>query len=51
MEWKRTQAPSQVHDCDCGGDAVEELADGLVRRYRCAECHTGLGDVTMGHEP
>jgi hypothetical protein len=30
---------------------VEKLADGLVTRYRCGECHTELGDLTMGHEP
>lgn len=51
MEWKRSAAPSAINACSCGSSAVEELADGLVRRYRCAECHSGLGDMTMGHEP
>ena len=51
MEWARCKPPSQIHSCECGSTVVEELADGLVRRYRCAECETGLGDVTMGHEP
>jgi hypothetical protein len=51
MEWTRCKPPSQINSCSCGSTVVEELADGLVRRYRCAECQSGLGDVTMGHEP
>jgi hypothetical protein len=51
MEWTRCKPPSQVNACDCGSDVVEELADGLVTRYRCGDCHTNLGDLTMGHEP
>lgn len=51
MQWKRSSAPSQLNACSCGSDAVEEKADGLVTLYRCADCHTVLGDITMGHEP
>lgn len=51
MEWSRAPQPSQIDDCDCGSDDVEEKPDGLVRLYRCRECHTILGDLTMGHEP
>lgn len=51
MEWTRCKPPAQVHDCDCGSGVVEQRSDGLVRQYRCGRCHTGLGDITMGHEP
>jgi len=51
MEWTPTAAPAQLNACDCGSDDVEERPDGLVRLYRCAECHTTLGDIVMGHEP
>jgi hypothetical protein len=51
VQWKRSSAPSQLNACSCGSDAVEEKADGLVTLYRCADCHTVLGDITMGHEP
>jgi hypothetical protein len=51
MEWKRVARPAQLNACGCGSDVVEEKPDGLVRLYRCASCHTILGDLTMGHEP
>ena len=51
MDWKRSSAPAQLKECSCGSTAVEELADGLVTRYRYADCETSLGDITMGHEP
>jgi hypothetical protein len=51
VDWKRSSAPAQLKECSCGSTAVEELADGLVTRYRCADCETSLGDITMGHEP
>lgn len=51
MNWSRCKPPSQVHACECGSDIVEKMADGLVTRYRCGDCQTGLGDLTMGHEP
>jgi len=51
MEWKRTAAPTTLMSCDCGCDAVEQRADGLVRLYRCAGCQSSLGDITIGHEP
>jgi predicted SprT family Zn-dependent metalloprotease len=51
MEWTRTSAPSIVNACECGSDKVEVRPDGLVKLYRCAECHTSLGDLTMGREP
>jgi len=34
MAWKRTAAPTTLMSCNCGRDAVEEKADGLVRLYR-----------------
>lgn len=51
MEWTRVPRPSQLADCGCGSEIVEEKPDGLVRLYRCGECGTILGDLTMGHEP
>ncbi len=51
MNWKPSAAPSQLNSCDCGSDDVEERPDGLVTAYRCADCGTSLGDITMGHEP
>ena len=51
MEWKVSAAPAQLKSCDCGADAVEKKPDGLVKLYRCAECKSILGDLTMGHEP
>lgn len=51
MEWKRAAPPATLNACDCGGDFVEKKPDGLVRLYRCGDCHTVLGDFTMGHEP
>lgn len=51
MEWIRCKPPSTVKACDCGSKYVEKRPDGLVKSYRCAECHAGLGDITMGHEP
>jgi hypothetical protein len=51
VDWKRSSAPAQLRSCSCGSTAVEEKADGLVTRYRCADCLTSLGDITMGHEP
>lgn len=51
MEWTTTSPPPGLNSCDCGSTAVEERPDGLVRLYRCADCHNILGDMTMGHEP
>lgn len=51
MEWKPSAPPAQLKSCDCGSDDVEEKPDGLVRLFRCADCKTSLGDITMGHEP
>jgi hypothetical protein len=51
MEWNRATRPTQLNACSCGHEAVEEKPDGLVRLYRCAKCHSILGDMTMGHEP
>jgi len=51
VDWKRSSAPAQLQECSCGSTAVEEKADGLVTRYRCADCGDSLGDITMGHEP
>ncbi|MFC7073321.1 hypothetical protein ACFQJ7_01090 [Halovenus rubra] len=51
MEWKRVTPPSQLRSCSCGCDYVDEKPDGLVKLYRCSDCHTILGDLTMGHEP
>lgn len=51
MEWKRVTPPAQLQDCVCGCEYVEKKPDGLVKLYRCWECQTILGDLTMGHEP
>jgi hypothetical protein len=51
MEWSKAATPSQLKSCGCGSDSVEMKADGLVKHYRCAECLSSLGDITMGHEP
>lgn len=51
MNWKPSAAPSQLNSCDCGSESVEEKPDGLVTLYRCADCGTSLGDITIGHEP
>lgn len=51
MNWKRCSPPSQLNSCDCGSDVVELSSDGIVREYRCGDCHTSLGDITIGHEP
>lgn len=51
MEWYTSAAPAALQACECGSDAVEKKPDGLVRLYRCADCKTLLGDLTMGHEP
>jgi transcription initiation factor TFIIIB Brf1 subunit/transcription initiation factor TFIIB len=51
MEWRPAVAPAILNACDCGSDDVEKKPDGLVKLYRCADCGTVLGDITMGHEP
>jgi hypothetical protein len=51
MEWTPTAAPAMLNACDCGSDSVEVRPDGLVKLYRCADCESILGDITMGHEP
>ncbi len=51
MNWKRCMKPSHVHACSCGSDIVEVKPDGMVREYRCGDCHTNLGNTMMGHEP
>jgi hypothetical protein len=51
MSWKPVPAPPILDSCDCGSESVETQSDGLVKRYRCADCNTFLGDITMGHEP
>jgi hypothetical protein len=51
MEWTPTSAPAMLNACDCGSDDVEVRPDGLVKLYRCADCESALGDLTMGHEP
>lgn len=51
MQWASSVRPSQLRSCECKSEAVEQRPDGIVRLYRCAECHTILGDIAMGHEP
>jgi hypothetical protein len=51
MEWTPTATPAMLNACDCGSDSVEVRPDGLVKLYRCADCESILGDITMGHEP
>jgi predicted SprT family Zn-dependent metalloprotease len=51
MNWKSSAAPSQLNSCECGSEDVEERPDGLVTQYRCADCGSSLGDITIGHEP
>jgi len=51
MQWEPSAAPAALKACDCGSDRVEKKPDGLVKLFRCANCETVLGDLTMGHEP
>lgn len=51
VEWNRVPTPKTLNDCSCGSKKVEEQPDGLVRKYRCYNCKTFLGDITIGHEP
>lgn len=43
--------PPEVAECDCGGELVREIVDGISAVYECEGCDRLLADLILGAEP